>query len=132
MTDVRGAGAGQTTVDFENVDIIFGKEPQQALALLDQGATRNEILAQTNNVVGVAGASLAIEEGEMCVLMGLSGPGKSTLLRAVNGLNKVTRGQVLVRCETGLVAVASCGAAALRALPMHQVPTRRHNSGNVP
>src|SRR3546814_1433302 len=85
MTDVRGAGAGQTTVDFENVDIIFGKEPQQALALLDQGATRDEILAQTNNVVGVTGASLAIEEGEICVLMGLSGSGKSTLLRAVNG-----------------------------------------------
>src|SRR3546814_15751299 len=73
MTDVRGAGAGQTTVDFENVDIIFGKEPQQALALLDQRATRDEILAQTNNVVGVAGASLAIEEGEICVLLGLSG-----------------------------------------------------------
>src|SRR3546814_5407534 len=82
MTDVRGAGAGQTTVDFENVDIIFGKEPQQALALLDQGATRDEILAQTNNVVGVAGASLAIEEGEICVLMGLSGPGKSTPLQS--------------------------------------------------
>src|SRR3546814_2706299 len=120
MTDVRGAGAGQTPVDFGNVDIIFGKEPQQALALLDQGATRDEILAQTNNVVGVAGASLAIEEGEICVLMGLSGSGKSTLLRAVNGLNKVTRGKVLVRDETGLVDVASCDAATLRRLRMNR------------
>src|SRR3546814_11180808 len=76
--------SGPTTVEFQNVDIIFGKEPQKALALLDGGATRDDILAATNHVVGVAGASLAIEEGEICVLMGLSGSGKSTLLRAVN------------------------------------------------
>src|SRR3546814_13549856 len=100
MTDVRGAGAGQTTVDFENVDIIFGKEPQQALALLDQGATRDEILAQTNNVVGVAGASLAIAEGESCFPLGLSGSGKSTLLRAVTGPHQVTRRQTLVTHKT--------------------------------
>ncbi|HMA16182.1 MAG: ATP-binding cassette domain-containing protein, partial [Bacteroidota bacterium] len=89
------SGEIPTTVEFQKVDIIFGKEPQKALALLDQGATRDEILEQCNNVVGVADASLAIEEGEICVLMGLSGSGKSTLLRAVNGLNKVTRGKVL-------------------------------------
>src|SRR3546814_6996222 len=82
------AGKNPITVEFQNVDIIFGKEPQKALALLDGGATRDDILAATNNVVGVAGASLAIEEGEICVLMGLSGSGKSTLLRAVNGLNR--------------------------------------------
>src|SRR3546814_250359 len=93
--------SGPTTVEFQNVDIIFGKEPQKALALLDGGATRDDILAATNNVVGVAGASLAIEEGEICVLMGLSGSGKSTLLRAVNGLNKVTRGKVMVRDGSG-------------------------------
>src|SRR3546814_10944667 len=120
MTDVRGAGAGQTTVDFENVDIIFGKEPQQALALLDQGATRDEILAQTNNVVGVAGASLAIEEGEICVLMGLSGSGKSTLLPAVDGLNKVTRGNGMVRDENGQGGVATCDPAAISRRPMNR------------
>jgi len=114
-----------TTVEFQKVDIIFGKEPQKALTLLDSGATRDEILAQTNNVVGVADASLTIEEGEICVLMGLSGSGKSTLLRAVNGLNKVTRGKVLVRDgsseSAGLVDVASCDPATLRRLRMNRV-----------
>jgi glycine betaine/proline transport system ATP-binding protein len=110
-----------TTVAFEKVDIIFGKEPQKALTLLDQGATRDEILARTNNVVGVADASLTIEEGEICVLMGLSGSGKSTLLRAVNGLNKVTRGKVMVRDEKGLVDVASCDRTTLRRLRMNRV-----------
>jgi glycine betaine/proline transport system ATP-binding protein len=88
---------------------------------LDQGAGRDEILAATDNVVGVADASLTIEEGEICVLMGLSGSGKSTLLRAVNGLNKVTRGKVMVRDETQLVDVASCDPATLRRLRMNRV-----------
>ncbi|HEY9550235.1 MAG TPA: ATP-binding cassette domain-containing protein, partial [Kiloniellaceae bacterium] len=119
------AGKNPITVEFQNVDIIFGKEPQKALALLDGGATRDDILAATNNVVGVAGASLAIEEGEICVLMGLSGSGKSTLLRAVNGLNKVTRGKVMVRDGSGgegggMVDVASCDAGALRRLRMNR------------
>ena len=115
-----------TVVDFRNVDIIFGKEPGKALALLDGGATRDEILDRTGNVVGAAGASLAIQEGEICVLMGLSGSGKSTLLRAVNGLNEVTRGSVMVRDEAGpdgsnLVDVASCDPATLRRLRMNRV-----------
>jgi glycine betaine/proline transport system ATP-binding protein len=114
-------GENPTTVEFQKVDIIFGKDPQRALSLLDQGATRDEILAQTNNVVGVADASLTIEEGEICVLMGLSGSGKSTLLRAVNGLNKVSRGKVMVRDAAGLIDVASCDPATLRRLRMNRV-----------
>ncbi len=111
----------EAVVDFRDVDIIFGKEPQQALTLLDQGATRDEILDRTGNVVGVAGASLTIEEGEICVLMGLSGSGKSTLLRAVNGLNKVTRGKVMVRDTEKMVDVAACDPATLRHLRMNRV-----------
>ncbi|WP_422366074.1 choline ABC transporter ATP-binding protein [Pelagibius sp.] len=114
-------GQEKVSVEFKDVDIIFGKETAKAVTLLDGGATRDEILDRTGNVLGVAGASLAIEEGEICVLMGLSGSGKSTLLRAVNGLNKVTRGAVMVRDESGLVDVASCDAATLRRLRMSRV-----------
>jgi glycine betaine/proline transport system ATP-binding protein len=120
------AGKENKAVDFQDVDIIFGKEQQKALELLDGGATRDEILEATDAVLGVAGASLSIDEGEICVLMGLSGSGKSTLLRAVNGLNKVTRGKVMVRDindqgEGGMVDVASCDASTLRHLRMSRV-----------
>ena len=84
-------------VDFKNVDIVFGTDTTAALAMVDQGATRAEILEKTGNVLGCAGANLTVHEGEISVLMGLSGSGKSTLLRAVNRLNIVSRGQVLVR-----------------------------------
>jgi glycine betaine/proline transport system ATP-binding protein len=103
-------------VEFRKVDIIFGKNPEAAIGLLDGGQDREAILEATGNVLGVADASLAIEEGEICVLMGLSGSGKSTLLRAVNRLNKVTRGQVLVQDDDTQIDVASCDAATLRRL----------------
>jgi glycine betaine/proline transport system ATP-binding protein len=103
-------------VAFENVDIVFGKRQREALALIDAGKTRDEIIAATGAVLGAAGINLAIDKGEICVLMGLSGSGKSTVLRAVNGLNKVARGRVLVAHGDGAIDVASCGADQLRML----------------
>jgi len=108
-------------VEFRNVDVIFGDDPKAAIALLDRGADRATILTETGAVIGVADASIAIEEGEICVLMGLSGSGKSTLLRCVNGLNKVTRGQVFVRDQDKPVDVASCDPATLRRLRMNRI-----------
>src|SRR5271156_1053299 len=105
-----------SAVVFEKVDIVFGDRQAEALALVDKGAKRDDILKTTGVVLGAAGIDLSIEPGEICVLMGLSGSGKSTLLRAVNGLNKVARGKVLVSHGDGAIDVAHCGADALRML----------------
>ena len=110
-----------TAVEFKNVDIVFGKDVPGALKLLDAGATRSEILAKTGAILGAAGASLAVNEGEISVLMGLSGSGKSTLLRAVNGLNPVSRGKVLVKDGDRMVDVAACDAGTLRGIRQKQV-----------
>jgi glycine betaine/proline transport system ATP-binding protein len=105
-----------SAVVFENVDIVFGDRQKEALALIDQGRKRDEILKATNVVLGAAGVNLTIESGEICVLMGLSGSGKSTILRAVNGLNKVARGRLLVRHGDSVIDVAHCTADQLRML----------------
>jgi glycine betaine/proline transport system ATP-binding protein len=108
-------------VEFKNVDIMFGNDTREAVAMLDAGKDRAEILAKTGSVLGCAGASLVVKEGEISVLMGLSGSGKSTLLRAVNGLNKVTRGSVLVRDGDTMIDVVTCNEATLRHLRQGQV-----------
>jgi glycine betaine/proline transport system ATP-binding protein len=108
-------------IDFKNVDIIFGDDIPGALAMVDAGETRSDILAKTGAVLGAAGANLTVQEGEISVLMGLSGSGKSTLLRAVNGLNKVSRGQVHVRDGERMVDVVSCDEATLRHIRQKQV-----------
>ncbi|KPH08701.1 choline ABC transporter ATP-binding protein [Rhizobium acidisoli] len=110
-----------TAVNFKDVSIIFGDRPETALAMVDQGKTRDEIGAATGLVLGVANASLTIEEGEILVLMGLSGSGKSTLLRAVNGLAPVVRGDVSVSTSNGPVNPYRCNAKALRELRTHTV-----------
>ncbi len=108
-------------VIFKNVDIIFGRSPEKALALLDQGKTREEIDASTGMVLGVADASLSVREGEILVLMGLSGSGKSTLLRAVNGLAPVARGEVTVATKSGPINPYKTNAKPLREFRMHTV-----------
>jgi glycine betaine/proline transport system ATP-binding protein len=103
-----------TAVEFRSVDIVFGRKRARALQMIDAGATRDTILEATGCVLGAAGVSLKIGYGEICVLMGLSGSGKSTILRAINRLNKVTRGEVFVRHEGRPVDVVHCDQQKLR------------------
>jgi glycine betaine/proline transport system ATP-binding protein len=119
-------------VDFRNVDIIFGEDQATALAMVDAGASRAEILEKTGNVLGCAGANLTVNEGEISVLMGLSGSGKSTLLRAVNRLNVVSRGQVLVKDGDKTVDVVTCDQATLRRLRQKQVAMVFQQFGLLP
>ncbi|HXZ16912.1 MAG TPA: choline ABC transporter ATP-binding protein, partial [Roseiarcus sp.] len=64
-----------SAVVFDRIDIVFGDKKEEALALIDRGATRDEILKATDVVLGAAGVNLTVEPGEICVLMGLSGSG---------------------------------------------------------
>ncbi|OOF21764.1 choline ABC transporter ATP-binding protein [Salinivibrio sp. IB872] len=103
-------------IAIKNLDVVFGDNVQPALDLLDKGLTRSEIIDQTGQVVGVDNVSLNVKEGEICVLMGLSGSGKSSLLRAVNGLNPISRGSLEVRDGDQMVDMASVDAQTLRHL----------------
>ncbi|MEZ8608113.1 choline ABC transporter ATP-binding protein [Vibrio sp. 10N.239.311.G01] len=116
---------GKKTMDaitIKNLDVVFGNKSKQALELLDQGKTRQEIIDETGQVVGVDNVSLTVEEGEICVLMGLSGSGKSSLLRAVNGLNEISRGSLAIKDGDKQVDLGEqCDEATLRHLRTHRV-----------
>jgi len=108
-------------ITIKNLDVVFGDNTQVALEKLDQGKSRQEIIDETGQVVGVDNVSLSIQEGEICVLMGLSGSGKSSLLRAVNGLNPISRGSLEVKDGDKQVDLAQCDEATLRHLRTHRV-----------
>ncbi|MDG2596181.1 choline ABC transporter ATP-binding protein [Vibrio parahaemolyticus] len=106
---------------IENLDVVFGQQQSQALTLLDQGKSRQEIIDETGQVVGVDNVSLTVKRGEICVLMGLSGSGKSSLLRTVNGLNDISRGSLKIQDGDDMVELANCNEQTLRHLRTHRV-----------
>ena len=89
--------SGETIISFEEVYKIFGPNPRgRAFELSQGGMHKDEVQRQTGHVVGITDVSFEVEKGEIFVVMGLSGSGKSTAIRTVNKLHDVTHGRVIV------------------------------------
>ncbi len=86
-------------IQIDHVFKVFGDEPKAALALVREGRTKQEILAETGQSIGVFDAHFHIQAGEIFVIMGLSGSGKSTLVRLLNRLIEPSAGRVVVDGE---------------------------------
>ncbi|MED1674980.1 glycine betaine/L-proline ABC transporter ATP-binding protein [Pallidibacillus thermolactis] len=86
-------------IEVNNLTKIFGKNVKQAMKLLNEGSSKDEILKETGCTVGVNKATFSVEEGEIFVIMGLSGSGKSTLVRLLNRLIEPTSGTILIEGE---------------------------------
>ena len=86
-------------IKINNVYKIFGNKPDSIMPMVQDGATKDEVLEQTGHTVGLDNVSLNIEEGETFVCMGLSGSGKSTLIRHLNRLIDPTAGEILIDGE---------------------------------
>ena len=96
---------------------IFGPRPQRALALAREGHDRAEVQERTRHVVAVDDVSFDVQAGELFVVMGLSGSGKSTVVRMINRLIEPTAGVVEIDGED----VSALDAAALRRLRQRKV-----------
>lgn len=77
---------------------VFGRNPQQAVKRLKAGETRAEV--QDAGTAAVIDASFTVNRGEIFVIMGLSGSGKSTIIRMLNGLHDATDGTITVAGST--------------------------------
>jgi glycine betaine/proline transport system ATP-binding protein len=83
-------------IQVNNLNKIYGNNPDKALELIAQGVSNQEIREKTKQVVGIRNVTFAVEEEEIFVIMGLSGSGKSTLLRCLNQLHKANAGEILI------------------------------------
>ena len=80
----------------ENLFKIFGDQPKKAMQLLKEGHNKEAVHDKTGMNVGVDNANFSIQAGEIFVIMGLSGSGKSTIVRMLNRLIEPTAGRVVV------------------------------------
>ena len=92
--------AGEEIIRVEEVYKIFGPQPRgRAFDLVRAGVKKNEVHARTGHVVGLSDVNFSVRQGEIFVVMGLSGSGKSTAIRTVNKLLDTTHGRVIVEGE---------------------------------
>ena len=88
---------GEPIVSLEHVYKIFGPDPGgRAYDLSRAGVDKDEVQRLSGHVVGMKDISVTVNKGEIFVVMGLSGSGKSTAIRTVNKLHDITAGQVTV------------------------------------
>nr|WP_307858589.1 glycine betaine/L-proline ABC transporter ATP-binding protein [Microbacterium flavescens]BFF09523.1 glycine betaine/L-proline ABC transporter ATP-binding protein [Microbacterium flavescens] len=95
-------------IEAKNLFKVFGRNPHAIVDRLRAGATREEVASA--GTAAVIDASFTVQPGEIFVIMGLSGSGKSTVIRTLNGLLPPTSGDVRVQGQS----VTSASPAELR------------------
>ncbi|MEN6349824.1 MAG: glycine betaine/L-proline ABC transporter ATP-binding protein [Syntrophomonas sp.] len=75
---------------------IFGNHPDKARLLIEKGKSKDEILKETGQTVAINNVDFSIKQGEIFVVMGLSGSGKSTILRCLNRLIEPSAGSIVI------------------------------------
>ena len=88
----------QPAIEGRGLSKVYGlgdRQAARALAADDPAAA----VAAAGGYLGAADVSFSIGTGEMFVVMGLSGSGKSTVLRMINRLNEPTAGELLIDGE---------------------------------
>ncbi|EOT30032.1 quaternary amine ABC transporter ATP-binding protein [Enterococcus saccharolyticus] len=115
-------------VRVEHLTKVFGKKSQQALAMVKENKTKNEIVEKTGATVGVYDASFEVNEGEIFVIMGLSGSGKSTLIRLLNRLIEPSSGNIYIDGED----VSKMTKEQLREVRRHKINMVFQNFGLFP
>ncbi|NOK03332.1 MULTISPECIES: glycine betaine/L-proline ABC transporter ATP-binding protein [Myxococcus] len=83
-------------IEVRGLRKIYGSNPERAIALLEKGQSKQQILEETGCTVAIQEASFDVRAGEIFVIMGLSGSGKSTVLRCLNRLIEPSAGSVHV------------------------------------
>ncbi|HWP79576.1 MAG TPA: betaine/proline/choline family ABC transporter ATP-binding protein [Candidatus Acidoferrum sp.] len=82
------------TLEAEHVTKIFGHNKAAAARMMEAGAAKDEVHAKTGAAVALWDVSFQVKKGEIFVIIGLSGSGKSTIIRCFNQLIAPTSGHV--------------------------------------
>lgn len=92
---VNGEEKTDVVLSVRHLSKFFGLNRSAARKMLAEGAGKNDILRQIGVTVAINDVSFDVERGKIFVLIGLSGSGKSTIVRCINMLQRPTSGEIL-------------------------------------
>ena len=92
---MNGTRKPDPIIQAEHLTKLYGANKGEAERLLREGKTKAEVFAQTGVTAALWDVSFQVRRGEVFVIIGLSGSGKSTVVRMLNMLNKPTSGRVI-------------------------------------
>lgn len=81
--------------EARNVTKIYGKNKAEAAKMMSEGSDKDEVYRKTGAAVALWDVSFKVKRKEIFVIIGLSGSGKSTVIRCFNQLLKPTSGTIL-------------------------------------
>ena len=80
----RGKLVSEDIIKLEYVWKIFGENAQAAMEAIEaRNLSKDLVLKEFKCVVGIADCSFSVRKGEVFCVMGLSGSGKSTMVRGL-------------------------------------------------
>lgn len=78
----------------EHVCKLYGANKSEAARLMEEGGDRNAVKQRTGVTAAIWDVNFEVQRGEIFVIIGLSGSGKSTFVRCLNMLNRPTSGTI--------------------------------------
>lgn len=102
-----GEGSIAETTDSQLVSMMAGRPVEQLFSRRKHDA--GDVVLAVDNLVGdpkPAGATLELRKGEILGLAGLMGAGRTELLRAIYGLDRVKEGKIKVKTYSGVMGPA--------------------------
>ena len=109
------AGLSEKVIEFEGVWKVFGHRAAEAMSAINfEGLRKSQVLERFGCVIGIADCSFSVSRGEIFCVMGLSGSGKSTMVRHINRLIEPTAGRISV-LGRDILALRSEELRAMRA-----------------
>ena len=82
-------------IRVEHVSKLYGPNKGEAAKMMEAGSNKDEVYKKTGCTVALWDVNLEIPRGKIFVIIGLSGSGKSTIVRCFNQLNRPSSGRVL-------------------------------------
>ncbi len=82
-------------IEVHHLSKLYGPNREAAIRMMKNGSDKDDVYKKTGATVALWDVNLKIRRGEIFVVIGLSGSGKSTVVRCLNRLNKPSSGNIL-------------------------------------